>query len=498
MAGGLLALALLFVRSYERPPVPLALTLPELGPGSTEHWAGVYVGDQKIGTAVTRELVREDKSRVLQERNHLSLVLLGAKNDLTLATDLEFGADDRLNRLVAQIRTEVQGLPVTLRAEGQRRGDGLRLRLFQAGEELTTLDLEEIPAIPTTLYRSLRSESVEAGQRFELPYFSPLTLGEATASVEVLGTEEAVLPDGSTSPAIRLRVEASGQILEALVADGGRRIWEREVEGGLGMRIVAETQEQALNEGWPADGEAGVDLIALSSVPLDGRLPGGGRSLSRLVLGIEGVDRADALLTASHGEAWDRVQGRLLLERDQPEAAPSFPLPSTDRGVSTWLRNTAFIPSDDPEIRHTAGRVLGETLDATGAARKLSQWVYRSLEKVPVAGVPQAKEVLNSRRGDCNEHTALYTALARSVGLPTRMAAGLVYSEALFSDGAFYYHAWPEVWLGDRWVAVDPTFGQFPADATHLKLVEGDLSKQLELMGVIGRIRLKVLEVDDA
>ena len=136
VAGGLLALALLFVRSYERPPVPLALTLPELGPGSTEHWAGVYVGDQKIGTAVTRELVREDKSRVLQERNHLSLVLLGAKNDLTLATDLEFGADDRLNRLVAQIRTEVQGLPVTLRAEGQRRGDGLRLRLFQAGEEL--------------------------------------------------------------------------------------------------------------------------------------------------------------------------------------------------------------------------------------------------------------------------------------------------------------------------------------------------------------------------
>ena len=27
--------------------------------------------------------------------------------------------------------------------------------------------------------------------------------------------------------------------------------------------------------------------------------------------------------------------------------------------------------------------------------------------------------------------------------------------------GSFYYHAWPEVWLGE-WVAVDPTLGQAP------------------------------------
>ena len=100
-------------------------------------------------------------------------------------------------------------------------------------------------------------------------------------------------------------------------------------------------------------------------------------------------------------------------------------------------------------------------------------------------------------RGDCNEHTTLYTALARSVGLPTRLAAGIVYSESIFADGAFYYHAWPEVWLGDRWFAVDPTFGQSPADATHLKLVEGELDKQAELMGVIGRLRLSVVEVEE-
>ncbi len=120
-------------------------------------------------------------------------------------------------------------------------------------------------------------------------------------------------------------------------------------------------------------------------------------------------------------------------------------------------------------------------------------WTYGNLEKVPVASVPSALEVLQSLRGDCNEHTTLFTALARSLGIPTRPVAGIVYSETIFAEGAFYYHAWPEVWLGDGWVPVDPTFGQFPADATHLGLVVGDLDKQMEIMGVIGRINLSVV-----
>jgi transglutaminase-like putative cysteine protease len=96
-------------------------------------------------------------------------------------------------------------------------------------------------------------------------------------------------------------------------------------------------------------------------------------------------------------------------------------------------------------------------------------------------------QVLVERRGDCNEHTVLYVALARAVGLPARAAAGLVYL-----DRRFYYHAWPEVWLGD-WVAVDPTLDQFPADATHLRFVGGGLARQVELVRLIGKLKLEVL-----
>ena len=130
------------------------------------------------------------------------------------------------------------------------------------------------------------------------------------------------------------------------------------------------------------------------------------------------------------------------------------------------------------------------------AAEALVDWVHGYLIKAPTLSVPNALEVLRLGQGDCNEHTALYVALARIAGIPSRIAAGVVYSDAMGENGGFYYHAWPEVYLGEvhGWVPVDPTFGQFPADASHVKLVEGDLDKQVEIMGVMGRLGFKMVE----
>jgi hypothetical protein len=35
---------------------------------------------------------------------------------------------------------------------------------------------------------------------------------------------------------------------------------------------------------------------------------------------------------------------------------------------------------------------------------------------------------------------------------------------------------------------------QFPADVTHIKFVEGELDKQLLLLGIVGKIGIDVLE----
>ena len=73
--------------------------------------------------------------------------------------------------------------------------------------------------------------------------------------------------------------------------------------------------------------------------------------------------------------------------------------------------------------RKQAGRIVASRKDAREAAKILNHWVYDAIQKKPVVSIPSAVEVLKQRVGDCNEHTTLYTALARAAGLPTRMAA---------------------------------------------------------------------------
>jgi transglutaminase-like putative cysteine protease len=92
----------------------------------------------------------------------------------------------------------------------------------------------------------------------------------------------------------------------------------------------------------------------------------------------------------------------------------------------------------------------------------------------------------------------LYVAMARALGIPARIAVGMAYVH-----GAFYYHAWPEVFVeegGNRgvWMPVDPTFNQFPADTTHLRLTRGGLDKQAAILPLIGRLEMTVVDVEMA
>lgn len=82
----------------------------------------------------------------------------------------------------------------------------------------------------------------------------------------------------------------------------------------------------------------------------------------------------------------------------------------------------------------------------------------------------------------------MYASFARAAGLPTRLIGGLVYR-----DGYFYFHTWPEIWF-DRWVPVDPTLAQFPADVTHIPLKEGTLKDITSIVNDLKSIHIEILE----
>ena len=47
-------------------------------------------------------------------------------------------------------------------------------------------------------------------------------------------------------------------------------------------------------------------------------------------------------------------------------------------------------------------------------------------------------------------------------------------------------------------MAVDPTFGQYPADAAHLRFIIGGLAQQVEILRLIGNLNIDVIGLEEA
>jgi hypothetical protein len=258
-----------------------------------------------------------------------------------------------------------------------------------------------------------------------------------------------------------------GYTLERTTYEQADQDWKRAQKDGTlasGYGAVIERTAIASNVDVASLAEAEQLRVRLAGVPLRGFDLSGGRQT---------------------------LQGDTLTVRRESESAliASYQLPFRGSTAMTReLESTPLIQSDDPRIEQTARAIASGNTDPAEVARRLQSWVYRELKKEITPSVPSAVQVLQARQGDCNEHTVLYVALARALGLPARTAAGLVNVR-----GRFYYHAWPEVWLGRDWVAVDPTLGQYPADASHLRFVVGGLARQIELIRLIGRLQIQAL-----
>ncbi|MCU0269931.1 MAG: DUF3488 and transglutaminase-like domain-containing protein [Acidimicrobiales bacterium] len=76
-------------------------------------------------------------------------------------------------------------------------------------------------------------------------------------------------------------------------------------------------------------------------------------------------------------------------------------------------------------------------------------------------------DFLTQRKGYCEQFAGTFAAMARSVGIPARVAVGFTWGEQdaddpeLFRVRGEHAHAWPEVWLGEYgWVPFEPTPGR--------------------------------------
>lgn len=156
--------------------------------------------------------------------------------------------------------------------------------------------------------------------------------------------------------------------------------------------------------------------------------------------------------------------------------------------LSKYLVSTISVPSDNKEISDQARKIISCKSSALENVEKLVDWTASNI-KGNMKGSFSAVGVLQSGEGECQSHAKLYTAMARSVGIPTRIVTGLVYADNL----GFSYHAWAESYV-QGWLSVDPTLKQVPSDATHIKLASSGDNDPSSVLKIMGKVHIKSLE----
>jgi len=449
--------------------------------GSTAQWRGVYYRGEKIGFTVS-QVQPIDGGFELREDGRLQFTLLGAHTFAILKTVAHVDQSFTLQDFDFSLDPGTGPMAIKGRLDGQK----MSLEITsKAGTRTETRHLVDKPALMLSVGRRLAAEGLTPGTTRQWAVFDPATMKNAPVNIAIGPREVAIAGARRPIPAFKVDMTFSGITTTAWVTDTGEIVRE---ESPMGLITILETQEQAMtltvSNRMQADMLENAAIVPL--MPSRQRIVEP-RDVKTLRMQMTGVNLAEDL--EGSGQTVDGGLVEVLDPRDlEPGPAPA--------DLDQYLRPEPFIESDAPEIKAAAEKMVAGQTGNRARAERLVREVNMLIEKKPTVSLPSALEVLRTKVGDCNEHTALFVALARSIGIPARINVGLVYVR-----GAFYYHAWPEVYLDEGngqglWLPVDPTLDQFPSDATHVRLARGGLDKQAAILPMFGKTRIVVTNVE--
>jgi hypothetical protein len=436
-----------------------------------ETWLKISQNDRKIGYA-HRLFSRTDKGYHCVESVFMQINTMGVVQGITFKTDGYLNPDMTLSSFDFDLRSSL----FRFKAHGVVNGKQMTLYTEMPGsEKKSVLTLKEAPRLASGILESAPVAEMKEGQSRSFHVFDPASMGQRPVKVTILG-DDVITVMGKSHKARKVSLDFMGTKQFAWVGEEGHIIKE---QGILGITLEQVTKHQALGKFTLT---ASADLTDIASVPSNVVLVDPS-ALTSLKVKITNIDIHNLTLNG----------GRQALKKDilsvQKETVPTRSLRETSvTGNEEFLKPSLFIQSNHQKIKDKVMEIVSPDDPLNVKAEKLVAWVYKSVGKRPVLSVPNALETLNNMIGDCNEHAVLLAALARAAGIPAQVEAGLVYQR-----GRFYYHAWNVLYIG-TWVTADAVMGQMPADVSHIRFVRGEADQQLDLIGIIGKVRLKVLE----
>ncbi len=438
---------------------------------SRQDWSGIYLRDSKIGYNCS-EIKRIEEGYQISEDIVLDLTVMDMPQKIRTRVNAVVDSDMRLQIMSFRLSAGA----ISMSASGTVRDKRLRLNMQTGGRaQWRDIPLSETPVLTNSLRYFVLKQGIKPGMKYTRQFFDPLTLSARSMDILVLGKESLELR-GTRVDCYRVQTSFQGMTVSSWVSDRGETLRE---ESPMGLVLVRETRQQALEEGWGAR----PDITAETSIKVNKSFSAA--ELSYLKLRLKNVDLDGFALDSGR----QKLSGdELAIRRENAPEGGSISALSADPGLKPFLEPSTFIQSDDPAIVACAREHGGADPKPAPVARALNGWVYENIQKKPTLSVPSAASVLETRQGDCNEHAVLLAALCRAAGIPARVAAGLVHL-----NGSFYYHAWCEVFVGS-WVSADPALNQFPADVSHVKFVEGDAESHIPILRLIGKLNIEVLE----
>ncbi len=448
-----------FAQSGQTVYLSLATGLQELP--SEMEWMNILLNGKKIGYSYTS--IRNDLPRgyVIESMIDFNTIIAGTAVQVMTSSLAEVDTNFHYRNFNWKVRSGLYNTQL----KGEIIAGTAYIQRIESGD---TMHLEY--PVPQAIYPSqavkhlLAQRGIENGEQLILPVFEPMSQETIDLVITHEGSADLTI-DSVTHRLNQIKIMYNDLPTFLWLDDNG--ITYRE-EGMLGLVLDRTTVEGALEDNV---GFSEFDLVDFYAVPVVGVL-NNPRQINELILEIQGLPE----------QSVDDSTGLLVRLSTEPELNAKI-------DITPYLSANVLIQSRNDRIVNLARQLVGGTTDKNLQVKLLVDWVYGYLHKVPVANLASAVEILNQGVGDCSEHTTLFTSLARSLELPTRINMGLVYL-----NGRFLYHAWPSVLIDQHWLTVDPTFGQLPADATHLPLLEGDFTNLAELLPILGQIKIIIRE----
>lgn len=436
-----------------------------------DSWMNILQNGRKIGSSHTT-ISKMTKGYLLKETLYIRLKTMGLIQDLILKTTGKLNKDFTLS----SFDFEISSGRFNFSAQGSVSGNVLSVKTHNFGstKNIHTKINERIYA-SSGIVNAAYASGMKPGDEFSLNVFNPVSMSSEPVTIKVIGKEN-ILNMGIQKNSMKVAIQYQGATQLAWIGENGEVIREK---GLLGFSLEKTTRKDAL---FGLLAESSQDLTEIASVksniifenPL---------KLERIKVEISGINTKDVHIESGRQVLKDNV---LIIQKEDLTKLPDV-INNMDTIPDRFVKPEPFIESDHPKILNLVEKIVTEDDTPLEKANKLMTWVHKNIEKRPVLSLPDALATLINKVGDCNEHAVLLTALLRAAGIPARIEAGLVYL-----NGRFYYHAWNLLYIGN-WITADSLFGQLPADVTHIRFSSGTMRQQLDIMHIIGKVRLKIL-----